>query len=189
MIAYVLGALTVGAAIGLAAGMTAGRARERRAVRTATPAAPVPTNAPHTVTPAAPVLVEPEPAEPALINPADGVPEAAKPPPAHADGLMMTTPSDVATNLRVAEAVLDVADRLASRELCRRLGDALRPLHGVSVLMPESGTAYDPALHDWVSTKAAGEDHAARTIAATKVPGMARADGTVVRKARVVVFE
>ncbi len=37
-------------------------------------------------------------------------------------------------------------------------------------------------------TRAVTEGHIP-TIAATKVPGMARDDGTVIRKARVIVFE
>ncbi|MGO9503000.1 MAG: hypothetical protein ACLPUO_15820 [Streptosporangiaceae bacterium] len=95
----------------------------------------------------------------------------------------------MSTNLQVAEAVLDVVDRLASQELSRRLGDALRQLDGVSILTPEVGADFERDLHEWVATRAVTEGHIAHTIAATKVPGMARDDGTVIRKARVIVFE
>jgi hypothetical protein len=97
--------------------------------------------------------------------------------------------AEVPTNLRVAEAVLDVADRLASQELCRRLGDALRPLEGLRVLIPETGDNFDSQVHDWVSTRSVQSGQNPGTIAAIKVPGIASSDGTILRKARVVVFE
>lgn len=81
---------------------------------------------------------------------------------------------EVPTNLRVAEAVLNVADRLASQELCRRLGEALTPLEGVRILLPENGADFDPQVHEWVTTRQVTAEQSAGTIAATKVPGMAR---------------
>jgi hypothetical protein len=183
MITYVLGALIVGVAIGSAIGAAISNSRHRRAV-------PAPSLPPAQLALVEPVLTEPllpapvpeataQPVEPATSRPNE--PEKAVSQPSRA--------ADTITNLQVAEAVLEVADRLASQELCRRLGDALRPLDGVSILMPEVGADFDPGLHDWVSTRAATDDHTARTVAATKVPGMALADGTVLRKARVIVFE
>jgi hypothetical protein len=194
MIAYVIGALIVGAMIGAAIGIAIGGSRERRAIQ-------------------GPPLAgaAPEPAEQAHLGPlpepsTDAVPSYAEPelpvsvPGAASQGAArlaepkLAAPSDshlavTTTNLQVAEAVLEVADRLASQELSRRLGDALHRLDGVSILTPEVGAEFEPELHDWVATRPVTEVHMARTIAAIKVPGMARADGTVIRKARVVVFE
>jgi hypothetical protein len=116
---------------------------------------------------------EPEPVSPALEEPvASAAPQA-----------------EVTTNLLVAEAVLDVADRLASQELCRRLGDALRPLEGLLILTPEMGDDFDSQVHDWVSTRPANPGQSPGTIAAIKVPGITSSDGIILRKARVVVFE
>lgn len=202
MIAYVIVALIVGAAIGIAIGIAIGGSRQRRAIQAPAPAGvapgpaepelprPLPTEpdppAPEPTADSAPTYDEPE-----LPGSASGAAsEGAAPPaeprqaPASEGYLTITT-----TNLQVAEAVLEVADRLASQELSRRLGVALHQLDGVSILTPEAGNEFDPGLHDWIATRAVTEGHTARTIAATKVPGMARADGTVIRKARVVVFE
>jgi hypothetical protein len=94
-----------------------------------------------------------------------------------------------AVNLKVAAAVLEVADRLTSAELCRRLGAALGELGGVAVIVPTKGSDFDPLEHSWDETLPVPEGTKARTIAATKVPGLLAPDGSVVRKARVAVFE
>jgi hypothetical protein len=202
MIAYVIGALIVGAVIGIAIGIAIGGSRERRAIQApalagaapgpAEPAlpGPLPTvpepTVPEPTAAAAPSYAEPELPVSAPGAASEGAARPAEPRQAAASEshLAVTT-----TNIQVAEAVLEVADRLASQELSRRLGDALHRLDGVSILTPEVGAEFEPDLHDWIATRAVTEGHIARTIAATKVPGMARADGTVIRKARVVVFE
>lgn len=94
-----------------------------------------------------------------------------------------------AINIEVASAVLDVADRLTSAELCRRLGAAVGQLPGVGVIDPAKGSAFDPAAHSWDETCSPPEGCEPRSVAATKVPGLVAPDGTIVRKARVAVFE
>jgi hypothetical protein len=123
-----------------------------------------------------PVTRKEESGDPELVSPALEEPVASAAPQA-------------TTSLLVAEAVLDVADRLASQELCRRLGDALRPLEGLLILTPETGQDFDSQMHDWVTTRPAKPGQSPGTIAAIKVPGITSSDGTILRKARVVVFE
>lgn len=181
MIAHILGALAAGAAAGFAAGIAFDSRRRRAHAPADAPAAQVtPAAQDAQVTPAAQDAGSPQPAtqlaEPAPSEPAGEVAAAGDAP-------------DAAKGLQVADAVLDVADRLSSQELCRRLGEALRPLPGVNILMPPAGAGFDRTRHDWASTRPAAEGDTPGTVAATKVPGLARADGTVVRKARVVVFE
>jgi hypothetical protein len=195
MIGYVIGALVAGAAIGVTIGIAIGGSRERRASQspalaggTPKPARPVPElTMPETTADATPSYADPEPPFPVPGALSEGIAdrtESRQPDVPESHLAIMTT------NLQVAEAVLEVADRLASKELTRRLGDALRPLDGVSILTPEVGADFEPHLHEWVGTRAVAEGHVARTIAATKVPGMTRDDDeTVIRKARVIVFE
>lgn len=93
-------------------------------------------------------------------------------------------------HLEVATAVLDVAEQIASPALARRLGEAVRPLAGVTVITAVTGAAFDPARHHWESTRArGGPQEEEGSISSTAVPGLAGPDGVVIRKARVVVFE
>lgn len=119
-----------------------------------------------------------------------GVPEPGPPragsalaaPPEH-------SPGPAECHLHVAYAVLDVADSLSSIELCHRLATALRSLDGVTVVEPAAGSLFDPDLHVWDSSAPASAENAPETVAVTKVAGLVAADGTVWRKARVVVFD
>jgi molecular chaperone GrpE (heat shock protein) len=95
---------------------------------------------------------------------------------------------DAATNLRVAQAVLDVADVLTSVELCRRLGDALAMLPGVRVIAPTEGDEFDPELHMGEDAAPVSDGHHPGTIAQTRAPGFGDTSGSVLKKARVVVF-
>jgi hypothetical protein len=129
----------------------------------------------HADTPAPPVPGAPEPRPP---HPGSGLAD----PPEHSPGL-------AECHLQVAYAVLDVADSLSSIELCHRLATALRPLDGVTMVEPAVGSLFDPDLHVWDSSAPASTENAPETVAVTKVAGLVAADGTVWRKARVVVFD
>jgi hypothetical protein len=195
MIAYMIGALIAGTAIGIAIGIRIGGSRERRTIQAVALAGAAPGPAESAAQGLAPTAPE------AAVDAAQGNagPELPAPGTTSDDAARPAEPGQTAnldshlavtnTNLQAAEAVLDVADRLASQELARRLGDALRLLEGVRILAPVAGSEFEPDLHDWVATRAVTEGHMARTIAATTVPGMTRDDGTVMRKARVIVFE
>jgi GrpE len=96
---------------------------------------------------------------------------------------------DAAANLRVAQAVLDVADVLTSVELCRRLGEALAMLPGVRVIAPTEGDEFDPELHMGEEAAPVSDGHNPGTIAQMRAPGFVDTSGSVLKKARVVVFQ
>ncbi len=111
----------------------------------------------------------------------------AEPPPA-VDG-SETEPARSAVNESVAMAVLDVADRVGSDELSRRLADAVDQLDGVAVVRPTSGEPFDPDRHIWADSAPLADGDQAETIERLRTVGLARDDGTTLRPARVDVFD
>lgn len=125
----------------------------------------------------------------ALLHPAPSPPVPPVPHPPEALAEPVTSPDLALTHLRVATAVLEVADRLTSRELCHRLADALQSLSGIVIIEPVVGTPFDPDKHTWESTEAPTGTALAETVAATVVAGIVDNAGGVRRKARVAVFD
>jgi hypothetical protein len=127
-------------------------------------------------------------------QPTDLTPERpqAGPParPSPTGGVLEHDRIDDEAEIQTACAVIDVALRLTSPELSRRLGEALRPLVSVQVITPDVGEAFDATSHVWEESRETGEGQAAGTIATVRVPGLRDArSGAVHRKARVVVFQ
>lgn len=113
-------------------------------------------------------------------------PAPAAPPPSSQSVVAPQAEAPGSGNVAVARAVISVAQRVASPELARRLGNALNGLDGVAVISPREGSMFDASQHVWEDTVPGGEPG---TVAAVVVPGIANLDGTVLVKARVNVHE
>ncbi|MFJ6728584.1 nucleotide exchange factor GrpE [Streptomyces sp. NPDC091281] len=87
----------------------------------------------------------------------------------------------------VAEAVLDVADRIRSAHLRRGLAQALTRLPDVTVIAPPAGTPFDPDRHEAVDTVPTDRPELADTVAENLMAGLADRTGRIVRPARVTV--
>ena len=107
--------------------------------------------------------------------------EAAKPEPQRADPATEQAALDL----------LDVADRISSEELVRRLIDAIGRIEGVVIERPETGTPFDPDRHIWAETTPIGADtiRQVETVDHCHSVGLARPDGSVLRQARVAVYD
>ncbi|MGX2993352.1 hypothetical protein JNUCC64_03505 [Streptomyces sp. JNUCC 64] len=99
------------------------------------------------------------------------------------------SPDRAADNTGVARAVLAVADRLTNRELVRRLYEAVGGLDGIDAVRPAPGDAFDPLAHRWSETREAPRPQDRERVAEVLVPGFTGPDGTVLRPARVVVYD
>lgn len=107
--------------------------------------------------------------------------------PPDADGAAMERPPGLDTE--VARAVLEVADRLTSPDLRRRLAEAVGPLPGATVIVPEPGTRFDPDVHEWVSSRPPPREDLRETVAETLHAGLAERTGRLLRPARVIVYD
>src|SRR5690606_22839357 len=107
--------------------------------------------------------------------------------PPDADGAAMERPPGLDTE--VARAVLEVADRLTSPDLRRRLAEAVGPLPGATVIVPGPGARFDPDVHEWVSSRPPPREDLRETVAETLHAGLADRTGRLLRPARVIVYD
>ncbi len=107
--------------------------------------------------------------------------------PPDADGAATERPPGL--DAKVAQAVLEVADRLTSPDLRRRLAEAVSPLPGATVIVPEPGTRFDPDVHEWVSSRPPPREDLRETVAETLHAGLAERTGRLLRPARVIVYD
>lgn len=107
--------------------------------------------------------------------------------PPDADGAATERPPGL--DAKVAQAVLEVADRLTSPDLRRRLAEAVSPLPGATVIVPEPGTRFDPDVHEWVSSRPPPREDLRETVAETLHAGLADRTGRLLRPARVIVYD
>ena len=85
--------------------------------------------------------------------------------------------------------MLEVADRLTSPDLRRRLAEAVGPLPGATVIVPGPGTRFDPDVHEWVSSRPPPREDLRETVAETLHAGLADRTGRLLRPARVIVYD
>lgn len=111
--------------------------------------------------------------------------EGAVPP--DADGAGVERPPGL--DAEVAQAVLEVADRLTSPDLRRRLAEAVGPLPGATVIVPGPGARFDPDVHEWVSSRPPPREDLRETVAETLHAGLADRTGRLLRPARVIVYD
>lgn len=107
--------------------------------------------------------------------------------PPDADGAATERPPGL--DAEVAQAVLEVADRLTSPDLRRRLAEAVGPLPGATVIVPGPGARFDPDVHEWVSSRPPPREDLRETVAETLHAGLADRTGRLLRPARVIVYD
>lgn len=107
--------------------------------------------------------------------------------PPDADGAATERPPGL--DAKVAQAVLEVADRLTSPDLRRRLAEAVGPLPGATVIVPGPGARFDPDVHEWVSSRPPPREDLRETVAETLHAGLAERTGRLLRPARVIVYD
>ncbi len=117
-------------------------------------------------------------------QPADESAATARQPVTGPDG-----PATAAAIEEIAIEVLDVADRLSSDELARRLAAAVDRLPGLAIVRPDEGDAFDPDHHLWAETIPVTADVEPETISRCLNVGLKSDDGTSIRPARVVVHD
>lgn len=116
-----------------------------------------------------------------------GLPGGEEAVPPDADGAAMERPPGL--DAKVAQAVLEVADRLTSPDLRRRLAEAVGPLPGATVIVPGPGARFDPDVHEWVSSRPPPREDLRETVAETLHAGLADRTGRLLRPARVIVYD
>ncbi|MET8828089.1 hypothetical protein ABZX40_21180 [Streptomyces sp. NPDC004610] len=90
----------------------------------------------------------------------------------------------------VASDLLAVADRLANRELARRIHAVVARLPGIATISPDPGTPFDPAAHRWSETRRAAGPEQYDRIADVLEPGFRETPSRrVLAPARVAVYD